>query len=153
MMLDLPQELDFIRAELARAGIEYAVCGGIAMAVHGFTRATEDIDLFIRPQDFPLVKNAVARLGFTIEARPMMFSNGAMEIRRLSKIDSNDGDVLTLDLLLVTRASENVWQTRQVIEWRGKPVSVVSREGLITLKLFRSSDQDLVDIRHLESGE
>jgi hypothetical protein len=150
---NLPQELDAIRAELARDGIEYAVCGGIAMAVHGFTRATEDIDLFIRPEDYLRVKAAAGRLGFTFEAHPMTLSGGAMEIRRVSKIDSEDGDVLTLDLLLVTPASEDVWATRQSIGWRGEPISVVSREGLIALKRFRSSDQDLVDIRHLESDE
>ena len=137
-MFDLPQELDAIRAELTRDGIEYALCGGIAMAVHGFTRATEDIDLLIRPKDFARVKTAVARLGFTFEARPMTFSGGAMEIRCISKIDRADGDVLILDLLLVTPASEDVWETRQSLPWRGKPMSVVSREGLIALKRSRS---------------
>src|SRR5204863_9536737 len=73
-VFDLPQELDAIRAELTRDGIEYAICGGIAMAVHGFTRATEDIDLLVRPEDLPGVKAAVARLGFRFEANPMSFS-------------------------------------------------------------------------------
>ena len=152
-MFNLPQELDAIRAELARDQIEYAICGGIAMAVHGFTRATEDIDLLIRPEDWARIKTAVARLGFRFEAHPMSFSKGAMEIRRISKIDPADGDVLMLDLLLVTPASEGVWKNRQLLEWRGEPVWVVSREGLIALKRFRSSDQDLVDIRKLESGD
>lgn len=151
-MFDLPRELDAIRAALAREGIEYAICGGIAMAVHGYTRATEDIDLLIRPEDFTRVKAAVASLGFRFEANPMSFSQGAMEIRRVSKIDPGDGDVLMLDLLLVTAMSEGVWSTRQSLAWRGEPVSVVSREGLIALKRFRSSDQDLIDIRNLESG-
>ncbi len=123
------------------------------MAVHGFTRATEDIDLLIQPADVTRVKDAARRLGFTFEAHPMSFSGGDMEIRRISKIDRIDGDVLMLDLLLVTAASEPVWASRQELQWRGEPVSVVSREGLIALKRFRSSDQDLVDIRHLESGE
>jgi hypothetical protein len=152
-MFNLPQELDAIRATLLRDGIEYAIRGGIAMAVHGFTRATEDIDLFIRPDDWTRVKTAVARLGYKFEAHPMSFSNGATEIRRISKIDPADGDVLMLDFLLVTPTSEWVWKSRQLLQWRGEPVSVVSREGLIALKRFRSSDQDLVDIRKLESGE
>src|SRR6266498_2814906 len=118
-MFNLPQELDEIRAELARDGIEYAICGGIAMAVHGFTRATEDIDL-IRPEDWIRVKTAVARFGFKFEAHPMSFSKGEMEIRRISKIDPADGDVLMLDLLLVTPASEDVWKSRQLLEWRGE---------------------------------
>lgn len=34
---------------LAEANVEYAVVGGIAMNLHGLVRATEDVDLFVRP--------------------------------------------------------------------------------------------------------
>jgi hypothetical protein len=152
-VLDLPRELDAIRSALTAVRIEYAVCGGIALAIHGFTRATEDLDLFIRPEDAERVEEVVAPLGFTFKAKPMTFSGGAMHIRRVTKIDASDGDVLTLDLLLVTHASEDVWQTRETVEWRGHPFSVVSREGLIKLKRYRSSEQDLIDIQRLQSGE
>ncbi len=36
-------------ASLNRAGVDYVVVGGVAMNVHGLTRATEDLDIFIRP--------------------------------------------------------------------------------------------------------
>lgn len=36
-------------ASLNEAGVEYVVVGGVAMNVHGFVRATEDLDVFIRP--------------------------------------------------------------------------------------------------------
>jgi hypothetical protein len=80
----------------------------------------------------------------------MNFSGGAMRIRRVSKIDHSDADVLTLDLLLVTEATASAWETREVWEWNGRNISVVSREGLILLKQFRASDQDLVDIARLD---
>ena len=32
---------------LQEHGVEYAVIGGIAMALHGFPRATKDIELFL----------------------------------------------------------------------------------------------------------
>jgi hypothetical protein len=38
-MLDLEAELDAVIGALSRAGIEYAVCDGLAMAIHGFVRA------------------------------------------------------------------------------------------------------------------
>lgn len=34
---------------LERAGVRYAVFGGLAMAAHGFDRATRDLDLFVAP--------------------------------------------------------------------------------------------------------
>ena len=35
--------------ELNRAGVDYVVVGGVALNVHGLVRATEDLDIFVRP--------------------------------------------------------------------------------------------------------
>ena len=149
-MLNLLRELASIVDTIAAENIAYAICGGLAMSVHGFTRATVDIDLFVRPEDVDRIETVVEPLGYVVKAKPMNFSGGAMRIRRVSKIDPSDGDLLTLDLLLVTEATASAWETREVREWNGRKISVVSREGLILLKQFRSSDQDLVDIARLE---
>jgi Uncharacterised nucleotidyltransferase len=150
-MFDLAAEFEGVLAKLAEHGIEYAVCGGMAMALHGYLRATVDIDLLIRPEDEERIYAAVEPFGYIFRANPMRFDKGAMEIRRVTKLV--EGDPLMLDLLLVTEQSEHVWQGRWKVTWRGKPVSVVSPEGLIALKLSRSSLQDLADIERLRSGE
>ena len=147
-MLDLADEFEAVIAALADHGIEYAVCGGLAMAIHGHPRATVDIDLLIQPEDEDRVYAAVAPLGFTLRAKPMHFDRGAMEIRRVTKIDE-DGDTLMLDLLLVTAANEGVWRDRRRIESEFGKLSVVSREGLIVLKSGRMSGVDQDDIRKL----
>jgi hypothetical protein len=36
-------------AELHRQRVEYVLVGGVALGLHGLVRATEDIDLFVRP--------------------------------------------------------------------------------------------------------
>jgi hypothetical protein len=149
---DLEEELSQLRDILLERGIAYALCGGLAVGIHGFPRATVDIDLLIRPEDEPLVEEAAASLGFNIKARPMSFSRGATEIRRISKIDPADGEVLMLDLLLVTSAVEHVWDSRLHVTWRDRDLCVVSREGLIALKRLRSSKLDLADIEHLETN-
>ena len=46
-MATLLQELLDITSDLERNGIEYAVCGGLALTIHGFPRATFDIDVLI----------------------------------------------------------------------------------------------------------
>ena len=48
--MSLLKELSALVSALDENEIEYAVCGGLAMAVHGFARATLDIDLLIRPE-------------------------------------------------------------------------------------------------------
>ncbi len=147
-MIDLAVEFEAVITALAEHGIEYAVCGGMAMAIHSLPRATVDIDLMIRPEDEERVYPAVEPLGFRIRAKPMHFDHGKMEIRRVTKIDPA-GDTLMLDLLLVTPAFESVWRDRIRVDSEFGSISVVSREGLIELKSGRMSGTDQDDIKRL----
>ena len=47
-MIDLDRLLALVRA-LNREGVDYAVVGAVALGLHGLARATEDLDLFVRP--------------------------------------------------------------------------------------------------------
>ncbi len=149
-MFDLYSEFRKLIAELDQHKIEYAVCGGLAMAVYDHARATVDIDILILSQSLDLVLPMAKELGYDIRGLDMTFSDGAIEIRRVSKIDRGSGQVLSLDLLLVTQAVQEVWNSRVVADWEGGILSVVSRVGLIVLKSLRSSPQDKVDIAALE---
>ena len=150
-MFHLDEELLHLRDAFEVHDIPYAVCGGIALGIHGFPRFTVDIDVLIRPEDAERAQDVAHDLGFLIRSRPMSFSRGATEIRRVVKIDPSDGEDLILDFLLVTPTVEDVWADRLSLPWRGGQIIVVSRQGLIKLKLLRSSDQDLLDVKKLES--
>lgn len=152
-MFDLYEEFKSIVSALETRGIEYAVCGGLAMAVHGFPRATVDIDLLILAESLEEAKAVVRGLGYTIEAQPMTFHKGAIEIRRLSRIDPSDGDLLMIDFLLVTPTVEVAWNNRIKVASQKASVFAVSREGLIFLKSLRRSGQDLDDIERLKGGQ
>jgi hypothetical protein len=152
-MVKLQEELKALLSALENCGVDYALCGGLAMAVHGFPRSTVDIDLLIRSEALEGIKSLARSLGYTIEAQPMTFANGAVEIRRLSKIDKDSGFVLSLDMLLVTPQTEKAWQSRVEYEWENRKVKVVSREGLIAMKLLRNSGQDQDDIKHLQEAQ
>jgi len=152
-MLDLFKEFKTLTALLAERNIDYALCGGLAMAVYGTPRATIDIDLLIQRESLNAVKALSHTLGYIKEALPMKFADGAIEISRLSKFDEESGDLLTLDLLLVTPAIQTVWDSRKEIEWENGKIRVVSREGLIALKSLRGSGQDLDDIKNLREHD
>lgn len=152
-MFDLEDELRSLRDRLDGEAIPYALCGGLALGIHGYPRATIDIDILILPADEESVEAVARQLGYTIKARPMTFAGGATEIRRISKVDPQDGETLMLDMLLVTGGVEEVWRTRQSVSWRGRELSVVSPEGLIALKMLRASKQDLADIARLRGEE
>lgn len=149
-MFDLYQELQKVIAALEARQIDYALCGGLAMAVYDRTRATVDIDLLIPSESLDLVITVATELGYDIPGLDMTFANGAIEIRRVSKIDPISRQVLSLALLLVTPQIQSVWQTRVEADWEDGTLSVVSREGLIKLKRLRNSVQDLADIVALQ---
>jgi len=148
-MLDLYSELRKLIAALDQDRIEYALCGGLAVAVYGHPRATVDIDLLILSESLDGVIAIATTLDYTIRGLEMSFHNEAIEIRRVSKIDSETGNVLSLDLLLVTPQIRDVWNSRVEADWEGGILSVVSREGLIELKKMRGSAQDEADISAL----
>lgn len=151
-MLDLFDELKSILKHFERDGVQYALCGGLAVSIHAEPRATVDIDVLM-PIDFlESAKTALLAEGYDIEASPMEFSQGRVPIRRLSKLDP-EGDILSVDILLVTPATQDVWDTRQHLTWEAGPLAIVSREGLIKLKRLRGSKQDDADIEKLSRNK
>ncbi len=151
-MATLLDELSQLISALNENKIEYAVCGGLALAIHGFVRATLDIDILIQPESLEKAYKVGAEKGFDIRGLDISFKERAVEIRRVSKIDAS-GEMLSLDLLLVSPQVQSVWETRETIDFLGNRLSVVSREGLVKMKQLAGRPQDLVDIERLENEE
>ena len=147
--MDLIDELKRLITRLDEERIEYALCGGLAMAVYALPRATLDIDIMVEASSLDKTKQAVHDLGFILDTMPMEFHGGKVHIHRVSKIDPDTGETLVLDLLIVTPEIRQAWESRTKVEWEGGTLSVVSPEGLVLLKSFRRSGQDQDDIRYL----
>ena len=145
-------ELNDIIELLEKSNIEYAICGGLALAIHGFPRATFDIDILIKAESLEKAIEIVAAKGYDIRGLDMSFKERTVEIRRVSKIGS-DGEVLSLDFLLVTPKVEDVWETKEEYDWQGKDLWLVSREGLIKMKTLAGRDKDLIDLGRLKGEE
>lgn len=150
-MATLLDELSQLISGLEKSEIEYALCGGLAMAVHGYARATLDIDVLIRPESLERAYEVGKEHGYDIRGLDISFKERAVEIRRVSKID-DEGEVLSLDLLLVTPHVEDVWATKEIIDFAGGRLTVVSRAGLIKMKTLANRPQDLADIERLQSN-
>ena len=151
--MDLLEELKKLTLKLDQRGIDYALCGGLAIAVYAKPRATLDIDIMIDPDLLSETKKAAQELGFTQSSMPMEFKSGAIKIHRLTKIDKDSGEHLVLDLLIVTPETKKAWDERRTVQWEGGPLKVVSPQGLILLKSLRGSGQDQDDIEYLRSLE
>lgn len=145
----LVEELRLLVGEFNDREIEFALCGGLAVAAHGFTRATQDIDFLIREESLEKAYAAAASVGFDIRGLDISFKERSVEIRRVSKVVGED--VISLDLLLVTPYVEDVWEGREVKEFEGEVITLVSRDGLIKMKKQAGRLQDLTDIERLEN--
>jgi hypothetical protein len=148
--MNLTDELKGLIAALQSAGVEFAVCGGMAMALHGHPRLTKDIDLLVLSADLPQVLAAVKQCGFAED--PGILTIGAAgpnacQIQRANKLQGEDH--LILDLILVSPAFENVWEGRTRFEWQGQTLPVVSASGLAWMKRLAGRAQDLADIEAL----
>lgn len=156
MVLDLIAELEALLETFERGGIDYALCGGLAVAVHGHPRATMDIDLLVRAEQLTSAIQVARGAGFDVPARKMMFglrTGNPREMQRVSKLDPETNELLSLDLIVVGPGLEDVWNGRVVVAWRTRNVSIVSRAGLVAMKRLAGRPQDLADIAILEGTD
>jgi len=72
-MLDITDELRALVNKLDEQNIEYALCGGMAMGVHGFARTTIDIDLMILSESTEAAIAIAEDLGYTIRGMDLSF--------------------------------------------------------------------------------
>jgi hypothetical protein len=148
--MDLLLELKKIIEAFEKNKIDYALCGGLALAVYARTRATLDIDIMVEPDKIGKVKKIAENVGFNVPTAPMSFKNGAVQIHRMTKIDEESEEHLVLDLLLVTPQIKTSWDSKISVNWEGGVLKVLSPKGLITLKSLRKSGQDMDDIEYLK---
>jgi predicted nucleotidyltransferase len=113
--------------------IPYLLIGGVGTAAVARPRATDDVDLFVTPEDAPRLVEDLAAHGFTTELSDPLwlykaFKNGVL----VDVIFRSVGDVY-LDDQMLERA-----QTR---EFKGTKVPVIAPEDLLVIKAVAASEQ------------
>ncbi len=139
---------------LQRAGVQFVVYGGIACVLHGFVRATNDLDLCIgeNPDNIKKALNVLASWG----------QGFARELKPDDVLDSvvvRIGDAFTLDIAskIWKLDWEQAWARRRIVTIDGVDIPVLSREHLIKSKLtYREKDawdvRELSNLIHPEPG-
>jgi hypothetical protein len=133
-------DLVLLSQALASFGVEYALIGGTAMAVHGFSRATKDIDLLL-----PVNADNNERL---LQALASIPGNAqAMLALRREWMDKGHSTALEgeifVDLLYVAagQSFESLKSHIQTVVFNGVPVVTLDVDGmLLTKKTSRESD-------------
>jgi hypothetical protein len=148
--MKLLEELMMAATALESASVDYALVGGLALAVWGAPRATKDIDLLIREEKLEAAMQVVATCGFTVAAAPLRFRDG-MDLQRVSKV--SDGAHMTIDFILVGESLESVWASRLRVATTEGSLWVVSRDALIEMKARAARPQDIADIERLRDSD
>ncbi len=150
--MNIKDELLRIVGALAAADIDYAVAGGLAVAIHGCPRLTVDVDILIRGEDLDRARAAMATIGFDLESGMIRLGTGPAGEPSLFRLVKAEGtEFLTLDLLMMAPQHEKPWTSREPFELGGRVVWVVSKDALIEMKRQAGRPQDLADIAALET--
>ena len=133
-VIDLDRLLSLLRA-LNREGVEYVVVGAVALGLHGFARATEDLDLFVRPtpDNVARFKRALSALWPDPEIDTIDAGEFAGEYPTI-RYGAPDGG-FTVDLL--SRLGERYeYDDLDIVtvEFEGEPVPVATPRTLYEMK-------------------
>ncbi len=152
--MNLVDELHAIAAALVQAGVQHAVCGGVAVTVYGATRSTKDIDILVAPGDLPRALDAVRPLGYAFPAFPMTFDEGTDHERKVQRVSKlQDGEHLVLDFLLEEASLAGCLDGATKVDLPEGPLIVVSRDVLLRMKRQAGRTQDLADLEKLEAAD
>ena len=127
--------------------IPHAVIGAAALAVHGVSRSTLDLDLLTT--DRTVLRSAVwedlERTGAEVDVRIGDTSDPLAGVVRLSRPDARPVDVV------VGKATwqQEIIRTAKPQTIAGVSVAVVDEVGVVLLKLYAGGPQDLWDLQQL----
>ena len=129
-------------------GVKFLLVGAYAMSVHGYPRATGDIDIWVQPslENSKRVYRALSQFGAplhevdeaTFVKLGVVFQIG-VEPRRIDIMSAASG----IDF-------EEAYQHRQIVEIEGMPIPILSYDDLVKNKRATGRDKDRLDADRLE---
>jgi hypothetical protein len=149
--VNLVDELHAVTGALRSAGVRHAVCGGLAVTLHGATRMTKDIDLLVAATDVAQTLELLRPLGYVFAALPLTFEAGTARerhVQRVSKIQN--GEHLCVDLLVADAVFTGLLDDTLEVRTPNGTLTVISRAGLIRMKQLAGRPQDVADLASLE---
>jgi len=146
----LPQDFADLLIELCEANAEFLLVGGWAVILYGHVRATDDMDVFVRPSrtnservfaaleafGAPLRAHAVAPGHFATEGDAYRFGIAPLKIEVLTKISGVSFDEALRDA--------------KTFDLDGHAIPYIGKPALIANKKSAGRHKDLADVEELE---
>jgi len=144
-----PDFLDLVR-ELQRTGATFLIVGAYAMASHGVVRATEDLDVLVRPdpENAERVWRALLAFGAPVEATGLTPG----DLARTDLVYQIGQPPRRIDLLTEISGLDfdEGWRTRRIDRFGDLAVPFLGRDALIANKRASGRLKDLADLEILE---
>ncbi len=148
--MQIIEELYRLTEAFSTSGLDYAVCGGLAVAIHGRPRLTVDIDVLIAAPDVLRAAQIAASVGFDDVAGWIDLPLNKRGIDRLYRLNKISGtEFLTLDLLEADSPENAIFADRDTFEVQGRTIQSLSRKSLIAMKRESDRTKDRLDVELL----
>ena len=143
------QDFKDLLAEFNARQVEYLIVGAHALAAHGHVRATQDLDVWVRPEPENANRVMAALRAFGAPLHDLT----VQDLSKPGLIFQIGVEPIRIDVLTVIDGVQfdEAWSQRINSTFAGQPVAVLSREHLIKNKLAAARTQDLADVERLES--
>ena len=138
-------EADEILRVLSAHGVDFVVIGGVAVQAHGYIRATQDLDIVVRPGTVSLSRLSEALAELRADPHDL---NQTPIVRVMTK--AGPLDVVNIEHLAGAPAGYDALRERALaIELRDLEVRVAGLSDLIRMKRAAGRAHDLADIEAL----
>jgi len=150
--VNLHRDFRGLLESLNSAGVKYLVLGGYAVIFYGYERVTKDLDIWISidPANAQKVADTLQEYaGFNNQqANQSMF-------KKKGKVFVIGREPVRVDILTNVSALsfDNCYARRQVVEWDGVKVPLISFEDLRHNKKASGRAKDLADLENLPEKE
>jgi acylphosphatase len=141
-------QFEKLLVELARAGIDFAVVGGVAVSLNGFVRATDDVDI--------IVSEASENIRKLIECLSQWGEGWARELKvedfipqegSIRVMENFDLDIFTL---MKGMSLEDFQPRLRYLEAQGVRIPYLAAADLIFLKEGSWREKDQLDVAALK---
>ena len=127
-----------------KQNIDYAICGAVALAIHGFVRATPGIDVIVASNSINGAKDIAASRGFQPSIEKLRAS---IAIESMAK--GCEQQRTALHFLELSTVIQPAWESRTWFDVDEQHCCVVSRHELIRMKQASGRLSDDADIERL----
>ena len=143
--------------ELAEAGVDFVVVGGMAAGVHGSTRVTFDLEICYDPAPNNRARLAALLATWDAELRgadpglPFLLDARALEISHVLTLTTRLGDIDVMDAVEGVGPFADVYEQAVDVELAGRRFRVLDLPALLKAKRATGRPKDAEQIPELEA--